>query len=168
MDHSLERIWRIGWIWLETDGADLLQEADQLLIIRELPLLLNTACAGRYIKTQANEFLYTYVYNLHRQRFKIIRELPLLLNTTCIAQVEIQKDRQINTDTYTICINTNVTCTGRDTKTCSHASKNTKCTYRDTKTEAPTLRCKQSNFVAKNTNKILEVHVSFAQIPLPS
>ena len=77
----------------------------------------------------------------------------LLLNTTCIAQVEIQKDRQINTDTYTICINTNVTCTNRDTKTCSHANKNTKCTYRDTKTEVPTLRCKQSNFVAKNTNK---------------
>ena len=45
-----------------------------------------------------------------------------------------------NTDTYTICTNTNMTCTGRDTKTGSHANKNTKCIYRDTKTFTDTHR----------------------------
>ena len=41
-----------------------------------------------------------------------------------------------------------MTCTGRDTKICSHAN-----TSRDTKTETATLRCKESNFVAKNKDK---------------
>ena len=86
-----------------------MQEADELLIIRELPLLPNTT--GRDTKTQAITNTSSGKTNTSGKYKYIIRILPLLLgDTTYVAQVEIIKDRQMNTNTDTYTIGT-----GRDT-----------------------------------------------------